>query len=344
MRNYSKHSWQFAAAAALTMTVLMGMPSASFAQQRDHEGWADMDAIVATLPVTVGWYDGAPAFYISTDASDAGVAAHFNANYSPTLGNAANTAAVDDIYAITNFSQGNIVPSAPVPSGLGNTNKSYSPYWQISQVTWNAGFTPHLLRSEAEVLAMQASGAVSIVKTNIVVNCPISYTPQGDELAGSRIVIDRSSTGSTTVKATLPVTKGWFNGQPILYLSTDVSDVAAGGPTTNLSYAMASDANSTAVDDIYAVTNFTQNNVAASAPSPVGPNSADMQYTPAWQVSMVTWKAGAAKHTLRSEAEIMAAKAAGLVTVSKSNIIVNCPIIFTTSGGTLPGIRIASVE
>ena len=37
----------------------------------------------ATLPLTIGWFDGEPCLYTSTEASDPGVAAAFNANYAP---------------------------------------------------------------------------------------------------------------------------------------------------------------------------------------------------------------------------------------------------------------------
>ena len=131
------------------------------------------------LPLIVGWFDGKPAPYISTEASDPGVAASFGANYVPRLANAANTAAVDDIYTITNFTQTNVIPSAPMPAGPDNQDPNYTPLWQVSMVTWNAGTTPTLLTSEAAILAAQTSGLVTIVKSNIVVNCSVVYTSAG---------------------------------------------------------------------------------------------------------------------------------------------------------------------
>ena len=144
-----------------------------------------------TLPVTIGWFNGQPAFYISTEASDPGVAASFNANYVPQLANAINSPipSVDDIYAVTNFKQGNVIPSAPLPAGPGNTNTAYSPLWQITTVTWNAGKKPHVLRSEKAVKDAAANGMVTLVKTNIVVNCPVVYTPQGGVLPKAIITI-----------------------------------------------------------------------------------------------------------------------------------------------------------
>lgn len=295
----------------------------------------------ATLPVTVGWYNGEPSFYLSTDASDKNVAAAIQANFSPALGNAANTSAVDDIYAVTNFAQGNIIPSAPVPAGPGNSNGAYSPLWQLSMVTWLPGATPQLLRSEAEVLAMKAAGKVSVTKTNIVINCPVLYTPQGDLLAGSEVMLARATGSATAARATVPLTIGWFNGQTALYISIEASTAAAAGPNANLSTAIGNAANGTAVDDIYAVTNFKQGNVIPSAPTPAGSASTSLQYTPIWQVSTVTWKAGKTLRTLKSEAEVLAAKADGAVTITKTNIIVNCPVLFTPQGGKLKGVTLS---
>ena len=298
------------------------------------------ETYLATLPLTLGWFDGQPNFYISTDASDAAVAAAFGANYSPTLGNVANTTAVDDIYVITNFKQGNIVPSSPLPAGTANTNAAYSPFWQISMVTWAESAKPYLLRSEADVLAMRDAGQVTIQKTNIVVNCAVIYTPQGDVLPGSHISLSREVGANSVTKATLPLALGWFNGRQLLYTSTDASDAGAGGPASNLSLAIGNAANGNGVDDLYAVTNFKQSNVVPSAPSPTGPHSKDGQYTPAWQVSMVTWMAGKKPYTLTSEAAVLAAKKAGLVTIKKTDIIVNCSIVSSPTGGTLPGVTI----
>jgi hypothetical protein len=48
----------------------------------------------------------------------------------PRLANAIqapNGGAVDDIYHITNFKQGNVIPSAPLPAGGKNSDPNYAP-------------------------------------------------------------------------------------------------------------------------------------------------------------------------------------------------------------------------
>lgn len=142
------------------------------------------------LPLVHCWYKGKVAYYIQTEASDEGLAKQQNVNYVPTLSNAIAAGAVDDIYHVTNFTQGNVIPSAPIPAGPGNTDPNYTPLWQVSLVTWNSGTTPHVLKSEEEVLNARAQGWVTIQKTNIVVNCPVIYTPEGGLLPTAKIIGD----------------------------------------------------------------------------------------------------------------------------------------------------------
>jgi hypothetical protein len=300
-------------------------------------------AFHATLPIAIGWFNGEPCLYISTDASDPDVAAAFKANYAPALANASSPV---PIYAVTNFAQGNIVPSAPTPAGPGNKSQGYSPLWQVNMVTWNAGVTPQLLRSEQDVLAMQMAGSLTVTKTNIIVNCSIVWTQQGGALPGTTVsMTSGTSPGSTVAAATLPVVVGWFNGQHVLYISPEASNAAAGGPEANFSTLLGRSANSNAAVPIYAITNFKQGNVIPSAPLPTGPtSSASSGYSPLWQVNMVTWKTGVTPTVLKSGADVQAAQQSGNVTITKTNIIVNCPVIYTPLGGLLPGVTVTSSE
>lgn len=144
-----------------------------------------------TLPLVTGWYDGQPVQYIQTEASDQGVAEQQGVNYVPKLANAINAqpAAVDDIYVVTNFTQANVIASAPNPTGPGNLDQEYSPLWVVSTVTWNTGITPYTLTSESAVTAAAANGLVTIAHTNIVVNCPVIFTEEGGLLPNAKITI-----------------------------------------------------------------------------------------------------------------------------------------------------------
>jgi hypothetical protein len=73
---------------------------------------------------------------------------------------------------------------------------------------------------------------------------------------------------------------------------------------------------------IWAVTNGPsgQHNIVDTVPG-----RAD--YSPLWQVSMVTWRASATPRLLRSAADVNAAEKAGEVKVTKTVMVVNCPVL-----------------
>jgi hypothetical protein len=50
-------------------------------------------------------------------------------------------------------------------------------------------------------------------------------------------------------------------------------------------------------------------------------------YTPLWRVTMVTWKKGADKRVLKSAAAVRAAVRNGEVTLRRTSIVVNCPVL-----------------
>ncbi len=143
----------------------------------------------ATFPVVFCWYKGQPALYIQTDASDVSTAEQQGVNLVPRLANAINApgGAVDDIYKVANFKQGNIIPSAPIPAGPTNSDPNYTPLWQVTVVTWRPGTTPHILKSEEELFAARDAGLVILQKTDIVLNCPVIYTPFGGQLQTVKI-------------------------------------------------------------------------------------------------------------------------------------------------------------
>lgn len=172
------------------LTVFVGSPSNSRAQ-----GDNSVQNPSVILPLVHCWYKGKVAYYIQTDASDESFATQQGVNFVPELANAIAGGAVDDIYHVTNFNQGNVIPSAPMPAGPGNSDPNYTPLWQVSLVTWKSGTTPYTLKSEEEVLNAQSQGLVDIVKTNIVVDCPVIYTPSGGLLPTAKILGDYQDHG-----------------------------------------------------------------------------------------------------------------------------------------------------
>ena len=170
-------------AAVLSAAILMMSAVAIFAKNIT----AEEKATTVQLPLVQCWYNGQVAYYIQTEASDPDLAAQQNVNYVARLANAANSDAVDDIYHVTNFTQGNVIPSAPIPAGPDNADPDYTPLWQVSLVTWNQGTTPHILKSESEIQAARTAGLIMITKTDIIVNCPVIFTPDGGLLPTAKI-------------------------------------------------------------------------------------------------------------------------------------------------------------
>jgi hypothetical protein len=88
-------------------------------------------------------------------------------------------------------------------------------------------------------------------------------------------------------------------------------------------------------DDIFVFTKFSQGNVLASAPNPAGPGNTDTDYSPLWQVNLVSWVKGR-PNVLTSQADMTTAAQNGFVSVQKTPIIVECSVVFTPRGGLLP--------
>ena len=172
----------------ITFTVITGALLATGSPARAQDESAPASAAppvqTATLPLISCWYKGQVLFYIRIDTSDQPTAEQQGLNYVPQLVNVltSSPSAYDDIYTFSNFNQFNVVPSAPYPVGPKNTDTTYQPLWQVSQVAWNPGAKPHTLTSEEEILAASQSGEVTLTKTNVVINCPIVFRPGAGRL------------------------------------------------------------------------------------------------------------------------------------------------------------------
>jgi hypothetical protein len=154
----------------------------------------------ASLPLQVGFFNGATAIYITPEVgvdpsapaaiitAARQVANGFKSNFIPTnFGTLPNSPAVDDIFVFTNFTQGNVLASAPHPAGPGNTDTNYSPLWQVNLVAWNPGRQGRVLTSQTDIQNAVGAGDVTMTKTPIIVECSVIFTPGGGLLPGARI-------------------------------------------------------------------------------------------------------------------------------------------------------------
>lgn len=150
----------------------------------------------------------------------------------------------------------------------------------------------------------------------------------------------------------LPLVSGWYEGREVLYVTTDVSDAGAAKEmganyvprlANALTPAERAPGQTGAVERIYRVVNFKQGSILPSIPEPVGAANRNRNYSPIWQVYQVTWAASSKPYLLRSEEDLLAAEEKGLLSIGKSNIVVNCPVVFFAGAGLLPHAVIKTV-
>ena len=324
------------------------------------------------LPLQIGFARGGTALYITPEVGvdpTAGqetintalsIARGFNANFIPT--NFASLAtltppgspAIRNIFVFT--TQGNVLSATPTPPGPGNTNANYSPLWRVNLVTFNPGVTPTLLTSTGAITDAENANQVTVTPTPIIVECSVIFSlSPGGLLPGTKLILDAPSAsagGNVTTRGILPLQRGFFDGATALYITPEVGvppgssftslaqNVAEGFNSNYVPTAFASLPGSGAVDDIFVFTDGNQGNVLASAPHPAGPTNTDTDYSPLWQISLVSFNNGRTRRVLKSQAAIQEAATDGDVTITKTDIIVECSVIFTPGGGLLPDARL----
>ncbi|MDD0809269.1 hypothetical protein PSQ20_02890 [Curvibacter sp. RS43] len=147
-------------------------------------------AATISLPLRIGWVDGLEARYVTTDVSDADLAVEQNANFAPRLARSAQAPAglnlLERVYKVANFQQRPVFQSAPQPVGPGSLDKSYSPLWRLTWVTWKQAGQAKELRSEQDILDAEDQGLLTVQATDLVLNCPILAIEGRGRLAGVR--------------------------------------------------------------------------------------------------------------------------------------------------------------
>lgn len=140
-----------------------------------------------------------------------------------------------------------------------------------------------------------------------------------------------------TDQVSLPLLQGWHEGETVFYITTDVSDREI-AKLKNANYApRLSDAVpnypkpprvKTALERVYAFPNGEQaRSVFASVPAPLGYQSKDRHYSPLWLMYVVTWTNPALAYELTSEEAVFEAEDQGLVSIKRTNVVLNCPVI-----------------
>jgi hypothetical protein len=123
-------------------------------------------------------------------------------------------------------------------------------------------------------------------------------------IALAAVVGATASNAATPAKQ--PVAAGFYRGQTIHYYDFGPIKLAAGNK----------------VAPIWAVTNGAagQHNIIDTVPG-------QADYSPLWQVNMVTWKSGVTPRLLESADDVKQAEKAGEVSLQQTDIVVNCPVL-----------------
>lgn len=134
----------------------------------------------------------------------------------------------------------------------------------------------------------------------------------------------------------MPLVPGWFEGKPVWYVTTDMSDpVMAKAANVNYVPSLANalpaeprvPGTPSSIDRIYKFMNFDQGSVLPSIPQPLGGSNSNQQYSPLWQLYAVYWEKGTMPHELHSEQEVLEAQDQGRIRIEALRIIVNCPVV-----------------
>jgi hypothetical protein len=301
--------------------------------------------VPVTLPLTRGYVNGFEVFYISTEASDKGLADHLTnfthsrVSFAPALKNAPPQS-LANIYVFRNGIKGsgplgfqpNVADSQPGDPG-------YSPLWRINDVEWKQGVSHIELKSETDILSAQKNGELTISSSDAIVNCPFVYWHGGSlKERTDKTLSDLMGYGGAQVlnidikkmQVTFVGHRGFApDGSTIYYIATDasvkkVADALGVIYTNKTAAALLSGGSS----DLYVFTN----GIKGTGPmgfqaSIASTNVGDTAYSPLWRIQATTWKDPSHAEFLTSVTQITSAAQAGKLTNNIAGVVVNCPIV-----------------
>jgi hypothetical protein len=302
-------------------------------------------ALPVTLPLTRGYANGHEVFYISTEASDKGLADHLTnvtgsrVAYAPSLSHTP-ASSLANIYAFKNGIAGsgplgfqpNVADSQP-------GDAKYSPIWRIITVEWKQGISATELKSEQEILAAAQEGKVTIEPTSMLVNCPFVQWEGGKLMErADKALTDKSPYGPGQVlsidtqkmQVTFVAHRGFApDGSTIYYIATDASSQdAAKALGVTFVNKTAGTVLSGASSDLYVFTN----GIKGTGPmgfqaSIAGSNVGDTLYSPLWRINAATWKDPSMAKFLTTSGQISSEVSDGMLSTAVAGFVVNCPFV-----------------
>lgn len=187
------------------------------------------------------------------------------------------------------------------------------------------------LLSSIGIVSTEMFSNVSAQSPNSVENNPLNN--------GSNSLAKVQNLTDTNVPVTLPLVRGYANGYEVFYVTTEASDKNVAYHLTNLSgsrVVYTPSLKQTPENALSTIYEF-KNGVKGTGPEGFQPNVADSQpgqpaYSPLWRIHLVEWKPDTKPVELKSQSDIIKAQSNGLVTITPTDIIVNCPFVKWNGG------------
>jgi hypothetical protein len=117
-------------------------------------------------PSFVGYYDGHKDTYLNTDVSSKADATAMHINYSARL---RPISGLPEIYLV----EGKAATGQLAVFGSEPGEKDYSPLWSETILTWKAGATPVVIKSDTQINKIEKTGKLTERDAHVVLNCPI---------------------------------------------------------------------------------------------------------------------------------------------------------------------------
>jgi hypothetical protein len=114
---------------------------------------------------------------------------------------------------------------------------------------------------------------------------------------------------------------GYYDDHKVTYLSTDTSS-KAGAKTMHINYSK-SIGKVKGLPEIYLV----QGRAAAGQLAVFGSEPGEPNYSPLWDETILTWKAGASPTLITSDTQINKIEKTGKLAEHAGGVVLNCPII-----------------
>ena len=171
-------------------------------------------------------------------------------------------------------------------------------------------------------ITLLSSGVAQGQDSNLSQNEPLKSTD------------NTSSGGNESMFISIPVEKGFVNGNLSYFISTDASEERIVSSVTNttkfdVNYAPTlSNTSESARQQGYVFTNGILGNGTFEQQLPVASaTSGDEGYSPLFEINYVKWNDESNSRVLKTAHEVLEAQNNGEITITRSNIVINSPFV-----------------